>query len=296
MIDLHIHSNHSDGADPLENILKKAETKKLDTISITDHDSIAAYFELEHNSCLKSLFSGKIITGCEFKTFYGGISIEVLGYGFDYKKIKMPKNDSKKIQELYLDYFKSILDKYGFIYNPLELYIDFNNPRKHYAGFVLANEILNHKENESLIKQMGVFTAYDFFRVHQSNKNSIFYIDESKYYPDIKQIIDLIHEAGGLAFLAHPYIYQGVNQDDLVKNIIENTEIDGIECIYPLFTEEQRKQLMMDTKKYKKFASGGTDYHGNMKPNIELGSGINNNVTVDECLILDWINLVKRFK
>lgn len=290
MMDLHIHSTHSDGTDSVAEILKKAEDKKLEIISITDHDSIDAYFELDSNPTLLSLFSGNIITGCEFKTFYNGVSIEVLGYGFDYRKIQMPKVNSKDIQTLYIEYLKPILDKYGFIYDANELYIDFDNPQKHFAGYVVASEILRHKENNELVDKVGGFTANDFFRTQQCNKSSIFYIDESKYYLSIEQIIQIIHDAGGLAFLAHPYIYNVANLDNFILDILANTNIDGIECIYPLFSMEQRNKILEFAKKYNKFVSGGTDYHAKNKPNIELGTGINNNVDISPNFIKEWFN------
>ena len=290
MIDLHIHSTHSDGTDSVSEILKKAEDKKLEIISITDHDSIDAYFELENNPILLSLFSGNIITGCEFKTFYNGVSIEVLGYGFDYKKIQMPKVKSEEIQALYVEYLKTILDKYEFVYDSAELYIDFNNPNKHFAGYVVAYEILRHEENEELVRKIGGFTANDFFRTQQCDKNSIFYIDESKYYLSIDQIIDIIHSAGGLAFLAHPYIYNVADHDDFILSIIANTNIDGLECIYPLFSIEQRNKILEFAKKYNKFVSGGTDYHAKNKPTIELGTGINQNVDIPSDFIKEWFD------
>lgn len=48
MIDLHLHTNHSDGTDSVKTLLKKAQEKGLDVISITDHDSLGAYFEIEN--------------------------------------------------------------------------------------------------------------------------------------------------------------------------------------------------------------------------------------------------------
>ncbi len=207
MIDLHIHTTYSDGTDTVKELLEKAENKKLDIISITDHDSIDAYFFLAKQPQIRTRFTGKIITVCEFKTFFRGTSIEILGYNFDYQKIQMPNIDNLKVQMLYLDFFKSVLDKYHFVYDVKELYIDFNDPHKHYAGLVLAKELLRHPENKGLIEEIGVFDENTFFRIHQCNKNSIFYIDESLYYPEAKEIIRIIHEAGGLAFLAHPYLY-----------------------------------------------------------------------------------------
>jgi len=97
MIDLHLHTNYSDGTDTVKELLKNAESQKQDIISITDHDSVDAYNELE-NIDTRKLFSGKIIVGAELKTFYNGVPMEVLGYGIDYKKIKINKINVYDIQ------------------------------------------------------------------------------------------------------------------------------------------------------------------------------------------------------
>lgn len=60
MIDLHIHTTYSDGTDSVEELLKKAEDKQLEVISITDHDEVGSYFELEKDKKLRNLYSGKI--------------------------------------------------------------------------------------------------------------------------------------------------------------------------------------------------------------------------------------------
>ena len=68
MIDLHIHSTYSDGSCSVKEILQEAENKKLEYISITDHDCVNAYKELE-NMNINTYYKGKIIVGCEFKCY-----------------------------------------------------------------------------------------------------------------------------------------------------------------------------------------------------------------------------------
>lgn len=294
MIDLHIHTNHSDGTDTVKELLENAEKQKLEVISITDHDSVDAYYELEDKSDLRKIFSGQIIIGAELKTSYKNVSIEILAYGVDYKKLKINKVDTNELQTKNLEFFKTVLDREGFKYNPKELYIDSNNPTKMYAGIVTGKELLKYPENKELIKKFGEFKQETFFRVHQCNKNSIFYIDESKYYPQIDEVIKTIHEVGGLAFLAHGYIYPFEKLDDTIEEILKTTDIDGIECEYTLFTEEQMKKAKEFADKYNKFKSGGTDYHAQNKPDTKLGTGINNNIHVSKELISNWIDKVKK--
>ncbi len=292
-IDLHIHTNHSDGTDSVEELLRKAEDKKLEIISITDHDQIGAYKEIDENPALRNLFSGKIITGVELKTHFKGVSVEVLGYGIDYNKIKINALSNEEIQKRYLLKLKNVLDEYKFKYDENELYIDFDNPSKHWSAFTVATEILRHPENSELVKKVGEFTQNSFYRDHQSNKDSIFFIDETENYDEINQVIKEIHKAGGLAFLAHGYIYPFEDKDKAIEEILSTTDIDGIECEYPWFTEEQKEKAKKLARKYNKYKSGGTDYHADNKPDIELGTGINGNVNVKMDLVEDWINKCK---
>lgn len=292
MIDLHTHTNHSDGTDSVEEILKNAERSNIEILSITDHDSAGAYFELEENPNLRNLYSGKIIVGSELKTFYDKVSIEILAYGIDYKKIRIHKYDALKMQIEILEKYKKIASELGLKYNNDEMYIDRENPSKQWASFVLATELLKHDENKEIIQKIGEFNPTSFFRVHQSNRDSAFYYDESYASIDINETISRIHEAGGLAFLAHGFIYPFKDKAKTIEEILTTTEIDGMECIYSLFSEEERKIAFELCKKYNKYMSGGTDYHAKNKPDIMLGTGKINNVCIPKEIIEPWINKI----
>ena len=294
MIDLHLHTNYSDGTDSLKELLEKAESKKLEIISITDHDKIDAYLELEKNPDLRKLYNGQIIIGTELKTYYKDVSIEVLAYGVDYKKLNIHKVDTEKLQKQALETFKSILDREGFKYDSKNLYVDKNDPSKQWASFAVASEVLKHPENKELIEKFGNFTVTSFFRTHQCNKNSVFYINENKDYIDLNETIKRIHEAGGLAFLAHPYIYPFEDIDKTIEEILVETDIDGIECEYSTFTKEETKKAKELVKKHNKYMSGGSDYHANNKPDIGLGTGFENNLNISKDLIDDWIDKVRK--
>ena len=287
MIDLHIHTNHSDGTDSVEELLVNAERQKLEIISITDHDTIDAYKELEKNPEIRKKFNGKIITGVELKAIYNKKNIEILGYGIDYKKIKIYKVDN--LQEKILEHFEKIADKYKIKYNN-EIAIDYKNGN-FFGSYVFAKEILKYEENIKRLEELGEkdLTSNNFFRKCESNPNSIFYFDASKYIRTIDEIIKDIHDAGGLAFLAHAYVYEFENPKQEIENIVKNTEIDGLECQYPLFSEEQREEIISIAKKYNKYMSGGTDYHAKNKPNTKLGTGIENNLYIEKDFIQNWL-------
>ena len=87
MVDLHVHTTNSDGTDDVVTILKKAEKLELEYISITDHETMGAYDELEKIN-ISDYYTGKIIKGIELKNYYKGHIIDILGYNVD-KKIMM---------------------------------------------------------------------------------------------------------------------------------------------------------------------------------------------------------------
>ncbi len=293
MIDLHIHTTHSDGTDSVEELLKKAEEKKLEIISITDHDEIGAYIELEENKNLRNLYKGKIIVGAELKTVWDRVPIEILAYGIDYKKIRIHKINMNELQKEVLKKLKKVAKDLGLIYDEKNVYIDEKDPAKKFASFIIGTELLKYKENFEKIKEIGEFIPTSFYRVHQSNKNSPFYVDETYISIDINETISRIHEAGGLAFLAHGYIYPFENKDKTIEEILKTTAIDGMECIYTEFNTQEREKAIKLCKKYDKFMSGGTDYHAKNKPDISLGTGRNNNIKIEKELIEPWVNKIK---
>jgi len=112
-----------------------------------------------------------------------------------------------------------------------------------------------------------------FFRKYTSNVNSKFHIDESDLIPSVGKVIEIIKRAGGLVFIPHIYQYEE-NSIRILEELINNYDIDGIECYYPDFTEEQTKFLLDFCRNNNKYISGGTDYHGSDRPNIQLGIGL----------------------
>lgn len=290
MIDLHLHTNHSDGTDSVKTLLKKAQEKGLDVISITDHDSLGAYFEIENNPEIRNIFKGQIIIGSEIKTIFDDINIEILAYGVDYKKLVIKKEDRTVVQNDILKHFIKVAKSLG-----LKINENIKTDKKNiYASWVFCDEVKKHKENIPILEKLGEVDRLTFYREHEGNKNSLFYYNTSKYYDDCQTLIDKIHAAGGLAFLAHGLIYSFPDNKKAIEKILQTTNIDGLECIYPLFSEEDRSYMINLCHKYHKYISGGTDYHAENKPETLMGTGINNNMNIDKNLINNWIDKIKK--
>ncbi len=290
MIDLHIHSTYSDGSYSIQEILQESQNKGLEYISITDHDCVNAYKELERIN-IKKYYTGNIIVGCEFKCYLEefNIPIEILGYGFDKKIIEeyFENNDIQEVQKSYLEYLKKQGIKIGLIFDK-NLKLKNNHS---YASAIFEEELLKHDENRDIMRKHHVSLQPNFYRAEQCNKNSIFYIDENKDFIKLEGILEKIHQAKGLAFLAHPYIYPVDNIEEMVEYIAKKYPLDGIECYYSTFTEQQKQTMIHYTQKYDMYISGGSDFHGAFKPDIQIGKG-KGTLQVPKQVILNWINKI----
>lgn len=260
MIDLHIHTTYSDGTYSVKEILKEAQEKKLEVISITDHDNVKAYKEIGKID-VNNFYSGKIITGCEFKCVLPeyNLPIEILGYEFEVSIVEkfLDSHNNMEKQSKYLEHLKSVGKRIGLTFDEN---IKVNLERAEYASLIFEREINKYEKNKQILLENGINITTNFYRDAQSNKNSIFYIDEKNDYVQPDEIIDLIHKAGGKSFLAHPYIYRVNNVLEMAQTLINNYNIDGLECYYSLFTQQQTNDLVELCKKNKLYRSGGTDF------------------------------------
>lgn len=291
MFDLHIHSNCSDGSDNYVEILKKAENLGLKYISITDHDNCKVYEQIKKDD-IKKYFSGTLIPGIEMQANILGFSIELLGYFVDYKIIN---EQVKKVYKSFDEINKIELER---LYNKcitigMKFETDILNEYQK-SGYYYATEYLHAQMKKNLFNKKFVPDEESwqkesvFFKRHTSNINSPFYIDESDLIPSVKEVINVIKKANGLVFIPHIYQYEE-NADRILNELIDNYEIDGIECYYPTFSNTQTQYLLDYCKKHNKYISGGTDYHGKMRPDTSMGTGKSNKFITDESIEL-WIN------
>ena len=290
MIDLHIHTTYSDGEDTVIEILKKAKENKLEVISITDHNSCLSYIEMEKFN-IEDYYKGKIIVGCEFTTSFDKRGIEILGYNLDYKLIQEKMNKLytyENINKRTITLYNRLIDKIhnlGFKTSLNFVDDNFDFMGKYY-DHIIFKDLLSFDENIKLLKENKWNTIDDFFRNGLANPTSKIFINPSEFNPTLKETIDLIHEAGGITFLAHPYQYRFNNTLLFLEKIFSEYDLDGIECFYSTFTKEEIKNIIDFAKKRNLLISGGSDYHGKIKKN-KLGIGLGN-LCVNYNIIKNW--------
>ena len=290
MIDLHMHTTYSDGTDNLTELLKKASLKKLEVISITDHNRCKAYEEMDNSDVLR-YYDGKVIVGCEFTCPFESRLIEVLGYGFDYKVVgdylnefynfsTMNKNTNilynrliDKLRELgFRTSFSNVVDKeFKNEFFEMEIYMD----------------LLKYPENFNIIDENIFDTFSDFYRRGLTNPKSKLFINHIEFKLSLKDVVDLVHDNGGKVFFAHPYQYKYNDTLDFIERMYDQYDLDGIECFYTTFNEKQTNNLLEFAKRRNLLVSGGSDYHGLNKNGYELGTGFGN-LCINKSILDNW--------
>ena len=284
MIDLHIHSKYSAGTDEVEAILRQAEALNLNIISITDHNTVIQYEDVKKH---RHLFSGKVVTGCELTTYYQNELIDILAYGYDIDKFRteidkhvMSFFERREMEVgMLIKHFK----KLGFIINEDEIEYLHDQDISLKAFF---RALLKHPKNVAYFSEPEV-TFKIFARNYLFNSSSELFVDFSKSFPSLKRLCKMIHNAGGLVFVAHPFMYH----IDVIKSLddmVANYDIDGIECFHTTFNDEQTLALLEYTKEKGLYRSGGSDYHGTNKleHNLKTGKG---NMRISAALVNEWL-------
>lgn len=271
MVDLHIHSCYSDGTDTSEELIKKLKTKSVSVFSVTDHDTVDFYDNIDYGS----LDELRLITGVEFSCRTKVRKCHILGYGFD--------RNNNRIRELILkgqELRKSKLIK-RLEYLEKTCGIVFEQSDKNY---LLAMKAAGKPHIAKIIVRMGladtISGAIEKYMKSMPGGNDKL---------DAAEAISAIKAAGGIAVWAHPLGGEGEkhlskeefgNQLDLLKEF----GIQGLECFYSRYNKEEIDYLCGIADSNELCKSAGSDYHGRVK-NIEVGTLCCDNREVDYNLI-----------
>lgn len=285
-VDLHIHSINSDGMLTPQEIVKEAEKNNVNTISITDHDTMPnrnMYKAITINN--KSI---KLIPGAELSTdYYIGkrkIRIHILAY--------------------------DAIDKDGILHKRLE-----EMKKSRFEG--------NYAYVQMLMKKLKFldpidFEGFDYSKYGWLKKRIVSYLDLTKYdeqdvkllirclneikpiYPkctfDIEEGIGLVKEAGGMTSFAHPYQTK-LNQDEL-RILVEKMKLFGLDSIETFHAEASKDENGFANNladEYKLLKSCGSDFHSTNLEGNRIGYGINENMKIMETTLSDCLIDKKRY-
>lgn len=269
-IDLHVHSNISDGTMTPEQVVKLAADSGLAAIALTDHDTIDG---IEEAVKAGEEYGVKIIPGIEISAEYKGSDLHILGLGIDYKNKEFADKvalcrDSRDNRNLKM---VEKINQQGF---PLtwDIMVErFGNnsiTRAHFAKYLLDEGYVQSKE-EAFAKYL--------------NPGCPCYVARQKVTP--KEAIEMILGAGGHPVLAHPLLYKmSPDRIDSLVVMLKEYGLQGIEALYSLNRPEDDAFLKKLAARHKLYITGGSDFHGAIKPDISLGTGKGNlKITSDIC-------------
>lgn len=285
MIDLHTHTNYSDGTWELKKLLEEAEKNKIKVLSITDHDTLKAYKELK-NMDYKNIFKGKLISGIELNTVYDGVKFELLAYDFDcaklddwiFEKYENRKLDLNKEFEYMLGSCKKNNIKIGDVKFDEKIGWPID---------VIYLEIRKYNENKKYFSNEEWDNIDVFFNSCVTNKSFPAFLDCSIHYPNAFEVAEKVKDAGGKLFIAHVFRYKLKDTENFLNALRDNSIIDGIEVYHSSFTEEQSMYLKKYCKANNLLMSGGSDCHGDKKAERKIGVGYGN-MNIDENILEDW--------
>ena len=267
-VDLHLHSNNSDGSDSVQILYNEICNAKLNVFALTDHDTISGLEEMEN------LISSdiKFIKGVELTSLCNDIKCHLLGYGVDYNNLEL-KNLIEKGKLLRRQKLETRIDYLKNTWN-----IELTDEEKQWL-YSRKSVVKTHVAN--ILVKRGL--AKDNLSAMQK------YLDACKTGNTRfsgEEAISAIKNSGGIVVWAHPLGGEGevhLTKEKFIPKLEKMLDfgIQGLECFYSRYNEEESLFLFECTQKYNLFASAGSDYHGANKSNIKIGKLNCDNKTID---------------
>ncbi len=257
--DLHCHSSFSDGTLTPFELVDLSKKNGLKGLSITDHDTFEGYLALTKNTPSLDLV---VLPGVELSCTQDEQDVHILGYSFDpdslffqdfcslHRKQRIERN---KIILEKLKKYDMIVDESDFMKNDTQSY-----GRPHIA--------------QVLVKKGYVKSIQEAFKKYIGEGKPCY---EKGQKWDVQEGIDAIHKARGLAVIAHPHF---INRRRIIKQLLE-LPFDGIEVYYSRFSYSEHDKWQKIAREKNLAMTGGSDFHGSIKPGIQLGCSYTNEET-----------------
>lgn len=262
-IDLHVHSTASDGTFTPSELVEYALKKGLRAMALTDHDTVEG---LDEASAAAAGTGLELVPGIEFSTEYQGKDIHILGLDLNWRQESF-RNALTDFQDSRTRRNEEMAERLrsleGFDITLAEL-------QEHFPGAVLTRAHYGKLMLEKgYVKDINeAFTRY-------IGEGCPCFVPRSRISP--LQAIDLILEADGIPVLAHPLLYHmTAEQLDVLVRGLTRRGLAGLEAIYSSNKGTDESDMRRLARIHGLRISGGSDFHGSIKPHIDLGSGRGN--------------------
>jgi 3',5'-nucleoside bisphosphate phosphatase len=259
-VDLHLHTTASDGVRTPSDIVNYAKDKGLQAIAITDHDTIEG---LEEGLTEGNRIGFEVIPGVEISAEHSPGSMHLLGYFLD---IHHPLLTGRLnyLQKARAERNPKIIENL----NRLGVRISYEEVVKASGGGQVGRPHF-----AQVLMEKGYVRSFQEAFERFLGKKAPAYVDKTRFKP--KEAISFIREAGGVAVLAHPKTL-GMNDFAALERIIlelRETGLKGMEVYYPEHSSLEVAQFKALAERCGLLMTGGTDYHGIEKENLDIGVG-----------------------
>jgi len=253
-VDLHLHSNASDGQLSPSELISKALEKKLTIISLTDHDTVDGIAEA--TKAAKNYPQLVFIPGLEMSTDTANSEIHMLGYFTDHtnKKLLTVLEQMRNDRQIRAQRMTTKLNKMG-------INIDWQRIQE-----MAANSSVGRPHIAQAMLEKGYINTFKEAFIKYIGREGPAYVERTKISPS--EAIGIILEADGLPVLAHP-LY--TNDPETVIQQLKGVGLIGLEVYYNSYTSEQVEILINLANKYQLIPTGGSDYHGIDESETPLG-------------------------
>jgi predicted metal-dependent phosphoesterase TrpH len=251
--DLHLHTNFSDGTYTPEELVHQAQRHGLAAIALTDHDTVEGCARTR-KAC--DAVRMEFIAGAELTAEHSGNELHILGYGLDVQNPRLLV-ETAKFQEVRQNRIREMVKRLNAENVPLSVE----------AVFGLANCRAPGRPHvaRALVKA-GLCSTLDQAFEKYLKKNRPAWVPKCKI--SASDAIELIHEAGGVAVMAHP----GLNRtDDVIPGMVESG-LDGIECFHTKHSNSTSEHYLELASRYGLLVTGGSDCHGLSKGKPLIGT------------------------
>lgn len=261
MIDLHAHTVHSDGSDIVSELVARAASQGAHAIAITDHDTVSG---LAEGRAAAERIGIEFVNGIEISAEYSPGTMHILGYYIDEDcpQLKAQLEELKIARDRRNPEIANRLQTMGMDISYEEV------------ARLASNEIVGRPHFARLMVEKGYVSgiqdAFDRFLA----KGAAAYVEKKRLSP--AGSIALIHKAGGVAVLAHPYQLKlsSFEETDRLVGDLTAMGLDGIEAIYSRHSQDQRNVYAEMAARHGLLVTGGSDYHGTYKPDIDIVKGL----------------------
>ncbi|MFA5089819.1 MAG: PHP domain-containing protein [Candidatus Omnitrophota bacterium] len=250
--DLHLHTLFSDGTYAPEELIAQSKKAGLSAISIVDHDTISGIKPALDMAATEGI---EVIPGIELTADYDGREVHILGYCLDCTTPGF-KERLEELRKNRIDRIYQMLERLG----KMGLSLEPDSVFKLGKGTVGRLHIAR-----AMVEKGIVGSVAEAFSRYIGDKSSA-YVCNFNLPPE--KAVELIKKAGGIPVLAHPYSLGG---DELLFKFI-GYGIMGLEVYYPEHTSSMVRHYLAVTDKFNLLATGGSDCHGQAKPEVRIGS------------------------